>query len=263
MIRAVWARGGRRSPVEGEHYRIDGAQAGPAPAHAVEIWLGAYKPRMLAITGREGRRLAAEHGLRGARRAARDARADRRGRGRRRPEPGRDPAPLQRQRRRRRTAGLFHGMARAARRAGALGHGHRHLYPRGRLRRRPPPLRRGGRARHARARRTPSVHARSAPAGDPLDAGRRPGGGAAHRPRDPRRRRAAQRRGRLGRIARGRAHRPRPARALHARRAGRGPAPGRRPRRACAPSSTGCATWSSRSRPGPATPAARALLLNR
>ncbi|GAB3938306.1 hypothetical protein GCM10027614_18120 [Micromonospora vulcania] len=29
-----------------------GAKRGPAPAHAVPIWLGAYKPRMLALTGR-------------------------------------------------------------------------------------------------------------------------------------------------------------------------------------------------------------------
>ena len=27
---------------------------GPAPRHAVEIWLGAYKPRMLALTGARG-----------------------------------------------------------------------------------------------------------------------------------------------------------------------------------------------------------------
>ena len=36
---------------EGEHYRLDGARPGPSPAHPVEIWLGAYKPRMLALTG--------------------------------------------------------------------------------------------------------------------------------------------------------------------------------------------------------------------
>ena len=38
---------------EGEHYRLQGARPGPAPAHDVEIWLGAYKPRMLALTGRK------------------------------------------------------------------------------------------------------------------------------------------------------------------------------------------------------------------
>ena len=39
--------GGAGAPLDGEHYRLDGAQAGPAPAHDVGIWLGAYKPRML------------------------------------------------------------------------------------------------------------------------------------------------------------------------------------------------------------------------
>jgi alkanesulfonate monooxygenase SsuD/methylene tetrahydromethanopterin reductase-like flavin-dependent oxidoreductase (luciferase family) len=55
VIRAVWAadqRGGVR--VEGEHYRVVGAKRGPAPAHDIGIWLGAYKPRMLALTGRSG-----------------------------------------------------------------------------------------------------------------------------------------------------------------------------------------------------------------
>ncbi len=36
---------------EGAHYRVVGAHPGPAPAHDVEIWVGAYKPRMLALTG--------------------------------------------------------------------------------------------------------------------------------------------------------------------------------------------------------------------
>ncbi|WP_410812670.1 LLM class flavin-dependent oxidoreductase [Micromonospora sp. 067-2] len=53
VIRQVWdtaARGGVR--VDGEFHRVVGAKRGPAPAHAVPIWLGAYKPRMLALTGR-------------------------------------------------------------------------------------------------------------------------------------------------------------------------------------------------------------------
>ncbi|MGY1604212.1 LLM class flavin-dependent oxidoreductase [Geodermatophilus sp. SYSU D00815] len=53
VIRQVWdadARGGVR--VDGEHYRVVGAKRGPAPAHDVGIWLGAYKPKMLALTGR-------------------------------------------------------------------------------------------------------------------------------------------------------------------------------------------------------------------
>jgi hypothetical protein len=51
IIRASWDAGGGAIRHEGEHYRIVGAHPGPAPAHAVEIWLGAYKPRMLALTG--------------------------------------------------------------------------------------------------------------------------------------------------------------------------------------------------------------------
>ncbi|MGK5520201.1 LLM class flavin-dependent oxidoreductase [Micromonospora sp. URMC 107] len=52
VIRQVWdvdARGGVR--VDGEFHRVVGAKRGPAPAHDVGIWLGAYKPRMLALTG--------------------------------------------------------------------------------------------------------------------------------------------------------------------------------------------------------------------
>ena len=51
VIRASWNAGGGSIRHEGKHYRIVGAHPGPAPAHDVEIWLGAYKPRMLALTG--------------------------------------------------------------------------------------------------------------------------------------------------------------------------------------------------------------------
>src|SRR4051794_34971315 len=53
IVRAIWdtdAAGGVK--VGGEHYRVVGAKRGPAPAHAIEIWLGAYRPRMLRLTGR-------------------------------------------------------------------------------------------------------------------------------------------------------------------------------------------------------------------
>jgi alkanesulfonate monooxygenase SsuD/methylene tetrahydromethanopterin reductase-like flavin-dependent oxidoreductase (luciferase family) len=39
--------------VDGEHYRLGGAEPGPQPAHRIEIWLGAYRPRMLRLTGAE------------------------------------------------------------------------------------------------------------------------------------------------------------------------------------------------------------------
>ncbi|WP_237767581.1 LLM class flavin-dependent oxidoreductase [Serinicoccus sp. CUA-874] len=50
LIRAFWAGGTLR--FEGEHYTARGLHAGPAPAHDIPIWLGAYKPRMLRLTGR-------------------------------------------------------------------------------------------------------------------------------------------------------------------------------------------------------------------
>jgi alkanesulfonate monooxygenase SsuD/methylene tetrahydromethanopterin reductase-like flavin-dependent oxidoreductase (luciferase family) len=54
VIRGIWdtsQRGGVR--LDGEHYAIRGAKRGPAPAHHIGIWLGAYKPRMLRLTGRK------------------------------------------------------------------------------------------------------------------------------------------------------------------------------------------------------------------
>lgn len=53
IIRQVWdtgRRGGVR--VDGDHYRVVGAKRGPAPAHDIGIWVGAYKPRMLRLIGR-------------------------------------------------------------------------------------------------------------------------------------------------------------------------------------------------------------------
>ena len=51
VIRGVWSGRGSVS-VDGEHYRVGGLHAGPAPAHPIGIWVGAYKPRMLRLTGR-------------------------------------------------------------------------------------------------------------------------------------------------------------------------------------------------------------------
>jgi alkanesulfonate monooxygenase SsuD/methylene tetrahydromethanopterin reductase-like flavin-dependent oxidoreductase (luciferase family) len=39
---------------EGEYYRAKGAKPGPAAAHRIGLWLGAYGPRMLRLTGRLG-----------------------------------------------------------------------------------------------------------------------------------------------------------------------------------------------------------------
>ena len=51
IIRGLWAESGSVR-VEGTHYRVRGAKAGPAPAHPIGIWIGAYGPRMLRLTGR-------------------------------------------------------------------------------------------------------------------------------------------------------------------------------------------------------------------
>ncbi|MCL3836584.1 LLM class flavin-dependent oxidoreductase [Aeromicrobium duanguangcaii] len=53
IIRGIWdteTRGGLS--YEGKHYVLTGAKRGPAPAHQPGIWLGAYKPRILRLTGR-------------------------------------------------------------------------------------------------------------------------------------------------------------------------------------------------------------------
>ena len=53
IIREVWAAD-KPGPVffDGKHYRVSGAARGPAPAHDVEIWVGAGMPRMLRLVGR-------------------------------------------------------------------------------------------------------------------------------------------------------------------------------------------------------------------
>jgi alkanesulfonate monooxygenase SsuD/methylene tetrahydromethanopterin reductase-like flavin-dependent oxidoreductase (luciferase family) len=51
VIRMVWS-GERNLRFAGAHHRLAGAQGGPAPAHPIGIWLGAYGPRALALTGR-------------------------------------------------------------------------------------------------------------------------------------------------------------------------------------------------------------------
>lgn len=53
IIRGIWdveQRSGVR--VDGTFYRTAGAKRGPAPAHDIGIWVGAYKPRLLRLTGR-------------------------------------------------------------------------------------------------------------------------------------------------------------------------------------------------------------------
>lgn len=49
VIHGSWGR--RPSRIDGEFYGLHGAKPGPPPAHDIAIWLGAYKPRMLQLTG--------------------------------------------------------------------------------------------------------------------------------------------------------------------------------------------------------------------
>jgi hypothetical protein len=52
IMRGIWdVDASRGLKFEGEHYRVNGAKRGPRPAHDIAIWLGAYKPAMLALTG--------------------------------------------------------------------------------------------------------------------------------------------------------------------------------------------------------------------
>lgn len=53
IIRAIWDTdkpGG--VSLNGTYYQAKNAKRGPSPAHAIGIWVGAYKPRMLKMTGR-------------------------------------------------------------------------------------------------------------------------------------------------------------------------------------------------------------------
>ncbi|GAA4985301.1 LLM class flavin-dependent oxidoreductase [Actinopolymorpha pittospori] len=51
VIRLLWS-GGRNLRYEGHIHRLAGAVSGPVPPHPIGIWLGAYGPRMLGLTGR-------------------------------------------------------------------------------------------------------------------------------------------------------------------------------------------------------------------
>ena len=53
ILRASWSGEGSVR-FEGRHYTARGFHPGPPPAHELGIWIGAYKPRMLDLTGRLG-----------------------------------------------------------------------------------------------------------------------------------------------------------------------------------------------------------------
>jgi alkanesulfonate monooxygenase SsuD/methylene tetrahydromethanopterin reductase-like flavin-dependent oxidoreductase (luciferase family) len=51
VIRAMWSQE-RSARVQGRFYGLAGVHPGPVPAHPIEIWVGAYRPRMLDLIGR-------------------------------------------------------------------------------------------------------------------------------------------------------------------------------------------------------------------
>ncbi|MBV9312671.1 MAG: LLM class flavin-dependent oxidoreductase [Pseudonocardia sp.] len=50
VIRLMWS-GQRSVRFSGEHYRLAGVHPGPTPGPGLSIWLGAYGPRTLRLTG--------------------------------------------------------------------------------------------------------------------------------------------------------------------------------------------------------------------
>lgn len=51
VIRLLWSDQ-RSVRFDGQFYQLRGVHPGPAPAHAIEIWVGAYGPKMLNLIGR-------------------------------------------------------------------------------------------------------------------------------------------------------------------------------------------------------------------
>jgi alkanesulfonate monooxygenase SsuD/methylene tetrahydromethanopterin reductase-like flavin-dependent oxidoreductase (luciferase family) len=51
LLRLLWSDQ-RSVRFTGQHYRVAGVRPGPAPAHPIRIWVGAYGPRMLQLVGR-------------------------------------------------------------------------------------------------------------------------------------------------------------------------------------------------------------------
>ena len=51
VIRRIWS-GERNLRFEGDYYHLRGVHSGPVPVHDIGIWVGAYRPRALHLTGR-------------------------------------------------------------------------------------------------------------------------------------------------------------------------------------------------------------------
>jgi alkanesulfonate monooxygenase SsuD/methylene tetrahydromethanopterin reductase-like flavin-dependent oxidoreductase (luciferase family) len=51
VIRAMWNDERRDIRFDGRYYQFSGVHPGPTPAHPIQVWIGANKPRALALTG--------------------------------------------------------------------------------------------------------------------------------------------------------------------------------------------------------------------
>jgi alkanesulfonate monooxygenase SsuD/methylene tetrahydromethanopterin reductase-like flavin-dependent oxidoreductase (luciferase family) len=52
VMRAMWSGERRGIRFDCRHYQLDGVHPGAAPAHPIQVWIGANRPRALALTGR-------------------------------------------------------------------------------------------------------------------------------------------------------------------------------------------------------------------
>jgi alkanesulfonate monooxygenase SsuD/methylene tetrahydromethanopterin reductase-like flavin-dependent oxidoreductase (luciferase family) len=52
VVRAMWNGERRGLRFDGSYYRLSGVHAGPTPSRPIPIWIGAARPRALALTGR-------------------------------------------------------------------------------------------------------------------------------------------------------------------------------------------------------------------
>src|SRR2546422_10468892 len=51
VMRAMWSGERRGLRFDGHYYQLEGVHPGPAPAHPIQVWVGANRPRALALTG--------------------------------------------------------------------------------------------------------------------------------------------------------------------------------------------------------------------
>jgi alkanesulfonate monooxygenase SsuD/methylene tetrahydromethanopterin reductase-like flavin-dependent oxidoreductase (luciferase family) len=52
VVRAMWSGERRGIRFDGRYYQLAGVHPGPAPAHPIQVWIGANRPRALDLTAR-------------------------------------------------------------------------------------------------------------------------------------------------------------------------------------------------------------------